>query len=186
MIKNVSVIFFRLTSIHKLYFLCSKIIFSCSNETLQRLFTSQDNIKNISTLNIVLNTEERVKTSLSKQNFVKDVWVFIINETRLGDVRQPIREYFTDFSKLSLKSTVYSLVITDGKQLLFEVYRATPYSQLTMTLICQLDSQSQKIEFLNKKPIYERRTNLTGVHLRVGVMMDNVLISSDTKVNHLY
>lgn len=160
-------------------------LFSCSNETWQRLFTPPDNVKNISTLNIVLDTDVRLKTALSKQNIVKDVWVFSFNGTLMGNVELPIKEYFTNFVNLSLKSTVYSHVITNGKHQLFEVYRVTPFSELTITLLCQLESHSHKVEFLNKKPVYERRNNLTDVHLRIGVIMENSLVSSDSTVKKI-
>jgi hypothetical protein len=101
--------------------------FSCSNETLQRLFSPQENVKNISTLNIVLDTDEIVKTDISKQNFVKNVWVFIINGSLDGKGIQPVREYFTNFLNISLKSSAYSFVKRQGKEQLFEVYRCQFY-----------------------------------------------------------
>ncbi len=133
-------------------------------------------------LNIVFDDEEIRKKLLGEHSFENGLWIVIFNATSAENVMHPIKEYFTNFLYLSLKSTVYSLVITNQNMLLFEVYRISSLSELTITLLCQLESQSQRVEFLDKKPVYERRKNLTGVHLQIGVLMRSMFISSDKEV----
>jgi len=129
---------------------------------------------------------EYLLNKLFNFSFENGLWIVIFNATSAENVKQPIKEYFTNFLYLSQKSTVYSLVITNPNLLLFEVYRMTSLSELTITLLCQLESQSQRVEFLDKKPVYERRKNLTGVHLQIGVLMKSIFISSDNEVQFLF
>jgi hypothetical protein len=155
---------------------------SCRNVNLQRLSSPLETLGSTPTLNIVNDHFEMMKAYFVEQSFTNHLWTVIFNATSMEGGRQLIKQYFTNFFNLNLKSKMFPLVLIDQKLQLWEVYRVASDSDLTISLACQLDIQSERVEFLNKKPLYERRNNLRGVHLQVGVMMKSMFISSDKEV----
>ncbi len=96
---------------------------------------------------------------------------------------QKISEIFTSFPGLSLllNSKMFVAIGTsENSCALFEVYKVTPASNLTITRLCNYDQTVKNST--ETKNIWERRKNLKGVNFRVGVMATNSLISTDNKV----
>ena len=69
----------------------------------------------------------------------------------------------------------------------YEVFRVSKRHELTINLICRLKyiegEEDESLDCKKPKFIWERRSNLTGVHFKVGVNSQVSLLAKDNKVN---
>ena len=124
---------------------------------------------------------------LPNQKFGTKPWLFIFyNNTTTSEknVRDTIEEEFFIFKSIAYNSRVYAQVVTNERLFLFEVYKVTQNSTLTIFMLCQMNLEHLKVEFLNDKNIWQRRKNLTRANLKIGIMLDNSLTIKYEKVSN--
>jgi hypothetical protein len=71
----------------------------------------------------------------------------------------------------------------------YEVFRVSKRHELTINLICRLkyiEGEDESLDCKKPKFIWERRSNLTGVHFKVGVNSQVSLLAKDNKVNGIF
>ena len=112
-------------------------------------------------------------------------WLFIFyNSTTTNEkyVRDAIEEEFLVFKSIAYNSRVYVQVVTNERLFLFEVYKVTQNSTLTISMMCQMNLVTLNVDKLDKRNIWQRRKNLSDVNLRVGIMVNHALIYKGPKV----
>ncbi len=106
------------------------------------------------------------------ENFEKDSWLFHFQfQLNYSDqlVHSSIRNYFSRFPNINLKSRIYVLSIMPNNLKLYEVYQKMKGMEITIAELCKLESNNEleKREIKNGNQLWSRRKNLTGVHLKV-------------------
>ncbi len=139
-------------------------------------------------LYFVLDPENTLKNGLRNIGQGNSTWVFAFFQDDLNSIHGLtffVNEYFTSFENFSLLSRIF-VIITDANNsiYLFEVYRKIPGLALTIELLCKQDEWSSKINWFNKKGIWTRRKDLTGVHLRIGYVPKQFYVYEKDEVKH--
>jgi hypothetical protein len=122
---------------------------------------------------------------LPKQISGSQPWLFILHfNTSMHEkiVKEIIEEEFSIFKSIAFNSRINVQVLTIQRIFFFEVYRVTPNSNLTITLMCLMNSESLKVDFLNTKDMWQRRNNLAEVNLKIGIMFDDQLVVKGSEV----
>ena len=140
-------------------------------------------------INLVMKPNKEILSDilayLPNQMFGTKPWLFIFyndKTTSEKNVRDTIEEEFLIFKSIAYNSRVYVQVVTEERLFLFEVYKVTQNSTLTISMLCQMNLEHLKVEFLNDKNIWQRRKNLTGANLKIGIILDHPLTFNGKKV----
>ncbi len=98
-----------------------------------------------------------------------NIWLFEFSfeytNTQEG-LQSVIINHFNNFSNILLLSEIYVLTSFNNTFQVFEVYRKSTTSNMTVMLLCQI-TKNETI-FLNKNEIWTRRKDLSGVHFYIG------------------
>ncbi len=114
-------------------------------------------------------------------------WMLIFNissGTSNNSLAEIIGHYFSNFDRLDLKSQVYVLAVSEENGILFEVYKTHFRANLTITQLCKMNKNLNKIEYLNTDFVWARRKKLNGVTFKVGFTKESILVYDETKVNN--
>ena len=140
-------------------------------------------------INLVMKLNKEILSQildyLPNQMFGTKPWLFIFyndKTTSEKNVRDTIEEEFLIFKSIAYNSRVYVQAVTKERLFLLEVYKVTQNSTLTISMLCQMNLVTLKVDNLDKRNIWQRRKNLTDVNLRVGIIVDHSLINKGPKV----
>ena len=131
----------------------------------------------------IIRIKEKIKDKIMLKNYI-----IFSDKNKTNDeknVRDTIEEEFLIFKSIAYNSRVYVQVVTKERLFLFEVYKVTQNSTLTISMLCQMNLEPLKVEFLNDRNIWQRRKNLTGVNLKIGIMLDHPLTIKGEKVFYI-
>ena len=126
-----------------------------------------------------------ILANLPNQTFERKPWLIIFYSNASTDEKNAVKlieEEFQIFRSISYNSRVYVQVETHKRLFFFEVYKVTKNSRLTISMLCQMNLEPLKVEFLNDKNIWQRRKNLTGANLKIGIILDHPLTFNGKKV----
>ena len=117
------------------------------------------------------------------QNLLIVEFIFDVRITAPTNIESELGHYFESFgTAISLVSQIYAFVSTKNASLVFEIYKKMPSMNLTVTLLCEINNGDGKIEHININNVWIRRKDLSGVHLKVGCIDNNPLISTKDTV----
>ena len=108
-------------------------------------------------------------------------WLFNLTSFS-GPSIEAIQNYFSNFGPLDLNSHMYALTALGNKSILFEVYKTQPNANMTISQLCRVLNDLNRTEEINRDSIWQRRTNLTGLKLKVGFIEGSLLVSTSTGV----
>ena len=132
-------------------------------------------------LNLVL---DRVSLHKKQTDFENESWIFTFKlrrNTSEYEIIVSLRNYFDSLPNITFRSRIYALVETEYVEL-FEVYRKMPVMNLTISLLCKVDVETNGVKFVDGNEIWSRRKDLSGVHFNITYRPDHSLISTVNNV----
>jgi hypothetical protein len=112
-------------------------------------------------------------------------WIFLFYNSQtlsFSFLSSFLSDYFKNFHKIAVDSGIYILVYSENNALLFEVYRKSPTSNVTVSLLCNLNHNTDVAEKFLEKDILVRRKDLTGVHLKIGYVPNRSFFFENNEV----
>ena len=111
------------------------------------------------------------------QYFDKDVWIF---QMVSGNTNE-FKTFFSRFTNITLQSKIYSTAEANPEKL-FEIYRKSSKSDLTISQFCTFQESSGSINMRGPQDIWLRRKNLEGVHFNIGCILSSSFSKQNSQV----
>ena len=116
--------------------------------------------------------------------FATKPWLFTLHyniSSSEENVKELIYEEFKNFKSVAFNSRMYVQAATIDRLFLFEFYKVTPNSRLTISQLYRIHLDTLKIEFVEKKNIWQRRKNLSEANFKIGLMLEHTSITNEQK-----
>jgi hypothetical protein len=99
-----------------------------------------------------------------------ETWIFIFNfrwNTTEDFIVASVHDFFRDMVFITLNANIYIVARTESL-LMFEIYKKSFNSGLTINLLCEVEMAEKELQRKNQLKKWNRRSDLTGVHFLVG------------------
>ena len=91
------------------------------------------------------------------------------------------KTFFSRFTNITLQSKIYSTAEANPEKL-FEIYRKSSKSDLTISRFCTFQESSGSINVRGPQDIWLRRKNLEGVHFNIGCILSSSFFKQSGQV----
>ena len=95
---------------------------------------------------------------------------------------QRIKSHFSHFEYVKFNSRIYTMVVTENETNIFEVFRKTDNDSLSVDLLSTYEQSLDRFSHEEKKFIWEKRQNLTGVNIKVAIVPSSPFIEKINQV----
>ena len=140
-----------------------------------------------SSLNVVLNFDQRIKNFLSQQKqtvFSDNSWIVFFPAIINSSIVQNIKGEFKNFKPVFLNSRFYVMAIESNDNFkIFELFRKGENGDLIVSEIWRFDTNGWNE--IDSRFIWNRRKDLTGTHLKVAVKLNTSLFTQRDGVSYI-